>query len=152
MSIRGLPLCVTVPFREAAFGAGSGGEVPALGQFVMFTWDSVFEWGRRASDKPAPAPAMLSLDPLLESVIVHEQIEVQYQPIIEPATGRVVGAEALARAAIARSAESLFERAATANLDGMRGAGKGANPRRADDGCPVTHREFLPPSGEVTPR
>jgi EAL domain-containing protein (putative c-di-GMP-specific phosphodiesterase class I) len=83
----------------------------------MFTWDSVFEWGRRASDKPAPAPAMLSLDPLLESVIVHEQIEVQYQPIIEPATGRVVGAEALARAAIARSAESLFERAATANLD-----------------------------------
>jgi EAL domain-containing protein (putative c-di-GMP-specific phosphodiesterase class I) len=60
---------------------------------------------------------MLSLDPLLESVIAHEQIEVQYQPIIEPTTGRVAGAEALARAAIARSATTLFERAATANLD-----------------------------------
>jgi EAL domain-containing protein (putative c-di-GMP-specific phosphodiesterase class I) len=83
----------------------------------MLKWDSVFEWGRRASDKPAPAPAMLSLDPLLESVIAHEQIEVQYQPIIEPGTGRVVGAEALARAAIARSADALFARAASASLD-----------------------------------
>jgi EAL domain-containing protein (putative c-di-GMP-specific phosphodiesterase class I) len=83
----------------------------------MLKWDSVFEWGRRASDKPAPAPAMLSLDPLLETVIAHEQIEVQYQPLIEPGTGRVAGAEALARSAIARSADALFLRAAAANLD-----------------------------------
>ena len=112
-----MPLCVTVPFREAAFAAGSGCEGRRLVRLAMLKWDSVFEWGRRASDKPAPAPAMLSLDPLLESVIAHEQIEVQYQPIIEPDTGRVAGAEALARSAVARSAEALFLRAASANLD-----------------------------------
>ena len=34
---------------------------------------------------------------LLEAAIAHEQIEVLYQPLIEPRTGRIVGAEALAR-------------------------------------------------------
>jgi EAL domain-containing protein (putative c-di-GMP-specific phosphodiesterase class I) len=60
---------------------------------------------------------MESPDPLLESIIAHEQIEIQYQPLIEPGTGRVIGAEALARAAIARSADVLFQRAAAARLD-----------------------------------
>ena len=82
----------------------------------MLKWDSVFEWGRRASDRPAPAPATSPRDALLESVIAHEQIEVLYQPVMEPATGRVVGAEALARAAIVPSADALFTRAAAANL------------------------------------
>ncbi len=83
----------------------------------MFKWDSVFEWGRRASDRPVPAPAVLRHDQLLEGAIALEQIEVQYQPMIEPATGHVVGAEALARAAIVPDAQALFRRAAAAGLD-----------------------------------
>jgi EAL domain-containing protein (putative c-di-GMP-specific phosphodiesterase class I) len=83
----------------------------------MFKWDSVFEWGRRASDRQTPAPATPIKDQLLESLIAHEQIEVLYQPQIEPATGRIVGAEALARCSIAPSAEVLFKRATAAGLD-----------------------------------
>jgi EAL domain-containing protein (putative c-di-GMP-specific phosphodiesterase class I) len=60
---------------------------------------------------------MLSQDPLLESVIAHEQIEVRYQPLMVPGSGRVVGVEALARTAIARTADALFARAAAARLD-----------------------------------
>ena len=37
---------------------------------------------------------------MLEAVIAHEQIDVLFQPLIEPATGRIVGAEALARSPI----------------------------------------------------
>src|SRR4051812_18726960 len=83
----------------------------------MFKWESVFEWGRRASDNIVSAPAIPLKDHLLESLIAHEQIEVLYQPQIEPGTGRIVGAEALARCAITPSAETLFRRAAAAGLD-----------------------------------
>jgi EAL domain-containing protein (putative c-di-GMP-specific phosphodiesterase class I) len=83
----------------------------------MFKWDSVFDWGRRASDKIAPAPVTPVRDRLLESLIAHEQIEVLYQPQIEPGTGRIVGAEALARSALTPSAQALFARAAAAGLD-----------------------------------
>jgi EAL domain-containing protein (putative c-di-GMP-specific phosphodiesterase class I) len=82
----------------------------------MFKWESVFEWGRRASDQHAPAPVTPIKDQLLESLIAHEQIEVLYQPQIEPGTGRIVGAEALARSSVAPSAEALFSRAAAAGL------------------------------------
>jgi EAL domain-containing protein (putative c-di-GMP-specific phosphodiesterase class I) len=54
---------------------------------------------------------------MLESVIAHEQIEVLYQPLIEPRTGRIVGAEALARSTMATSGEALFKRATAAGLD-----------------------------------
>ena len=77
----------------------------------------MFEWGRRASDRATSAPAEPLSDQLLESVIAHEQIEVLYQPLIEPKTGRIVGAEALARAAMASSGEALFSRASAAGLD-----------------------------------
>jgi EAL domain-containing protein (putative c-di-GMP-specific phosphodiesterase class I) len=83
---------------------------------AMFKWDSVFEWGRRASDRPIATPVTQTRDPLLESAIAHEQIEVLYQPLIEPVSGRIVGAEALARWAVARSATALFSRAAAAGL------------------------------------
>ena len=83
----------------------------------MLRWDSVFDWGRRASDRPVPAPAMHSPDPLLESIIAHEQVEVRYQPLMVPGTGRIVGVEALARTSSARSADALFARAAAARLD-----------------------------------
>ena len=83
----------------------------------MFKWDSVFEWGRRASDRPVPAPALLRSDHLLEGMIALEQIDVQYQPMIEPGSGRVVGAEALVRTPVARNAEALFARAKAVGLD-----------------------------------
>ncbi len=82
----------------------------------MFKWDSVFEWGRRASDQQAPAPVTHVRDTLLETVIAHEGIDVLYQPIIEPRTGRIVGAEALARSSLVSSADALFARAAAAGL------------------------------------
>jgi EAL domain-containing protein (putative c-di-GMP-specific phosphodiesterase class I) len=77
----------------------------------------MFEWGRRASDRATSAPAEPRSDQLLESVIAHEQIEVLYQPLIEPKTGLIVGAEALARSTVATSAEALFARAAAAGLE-----------------------------------
>jgi EAL domain-containing protein (putative c-di-GMP-specific phosphodiesterase class I) len=82
----------------------------------MFKWDSVFEWGRRASDQKAPAPVTIVRDTLLETVIAHEGIDVLYQPIIEPRTGCIVGAEALARSSLVSSADALFARAAAAGL------------------------------------
>jgi EAL domain-containing protein (putative c-di-GMP-specific phosphodiesterase class I) len=82
----------------------------------MFNWESMCEWGRRASDHTVPAPAICVPDSLLETVIALEQIEVLYQPLIEPRSGRIAGAEALARSTIAPSAEQLFARAAAAGL------------------------------------
>jgi EAL domain-containing protein (putative c-di-GMP-specific phosphodiesterase class I) len=60
---------------------------------------------------------MPARDWILEAAIAHEQIEVLFQPLIEPRTGRVVGAEALARSSIAQSANELFARATAAGLD-----------------------------------
>lgn len=54
---------------------------------------------------------------MLEAVIAHEQIDVLFQPLIEPATGRIVGAEALARSPVAADAQQLFARAVSAGLD-----------------------------------
>jgi len=64
-----------------------------------------------------PAPALLRSDHLLEGMIALEQIDVQYQPMIEPGSGRVVGAEALVRTPVARNAEALFARAKAVGLD-----------------------------------
>ena len=83
----------------------------------MLKLDSVTERGRRASDRPLPAVAAPVRDRLLEQAIAHEQIEVLYQPIIEPRTGRIMGAEALARSEIEPSATELFARATAANLE-----------------------------------
>jgi len=83
----------------------------------MTRWAAVSEWGRWAADRGASAPAEPRHDRLLESAIAHEQIEVLYQPLIEPKTGVVVGAEALARTTIAASGEALFLRASAAGLD-----------------------------------
>ncbi len=82
----------------------------------MFKWSNALEWGRRASDQPVPAPVTRHRDLLLEGVIASEQVEVLYQPLIDPKTGEVRGAEALARCELTESAESLFARAASAGL------------------------------------
>jgi EAL domain-containing protein (putative c-di-GMP-specific phosphodiesterase class I) len=82
----------------------------------MLRWDSICNWGRRASDKGQPAPVVYGRDLVLEAAIAHEQVEILYQPIIDPRTGHVAGAEALARSVISPSAESLFARAASSGL------------------------------------
>lgn len=81
----------------------------------MLKWDGVNVWGRRASDGAAP-PVSPIRDLMLEAAIAHEQVDLLYQPVIDVMTGRMVGAEALARSAIARDAESLFARATSAQL------------------------------------
>jgi EAL domain-containing protein (putative c-di-GMP-specific phosphodiesterase class I) len=83
----------------------------------MTGWDTMFEWGRRASDRATSASADPIRDLMLEGAIAHEQIEVLFQPLIEPTTGRIVGAEALARSPIVPNAEALFARASAAGLD-----------------------------------
>ena len=82
----------------------------------MLTWDNIGKWGRRASDAGAIPPATPRRDPLLEAAIAHEQVDVLYQPLIEPATGRIVGAEALARSPVVAGAEMLFARASAGGL------------------------------------
>ena len=83
----------------------------------MAGMDTIFEWGRRASDGATPTSVVRVRDCLLEAAIAHEQIEVLYQPLIDPRTGRIAGAEALARSPIVPSAEVLFARATSAGLD-----------------------------------
>src|SRR5690242_8383326 len=81
----------------------------------MLRWESINPWGRRASDG-APPPVSPIRDLMLEAAIAHEQVDLLYQPVIEAGSGRMVGAEALVRSPIARDAESLFARAASARL------------------------------------
>lgn len=83
----------------------------------MLTWDGMSKWGRRASDTGATAPAAPRRDLLLEGAISHEQVDVLFQPLIEPSTGHVVGAEALARSPIAADAQILFARASAGGLE-----------------------------------
>lgn len=53
---------------------------------------------------------------MLEAAIAHEQVDVLYQPLIEPRSGRIVGAEALARSPVVADAQLLFARAAAGGL------------------------------------
>jgi FOG: EAL domain len=81
----------------------------------MFKW-GISGWGRRVPDRRGSVPANCVRDTLLETIIAYEQVGILYQPLLEPRTGRIVGAEALARSTIAPSAEALFKRAAAAGL------------------------------------
>ena len=81
----------------------------------MLKWDSINPWGRRASDGAA-APVSPVRDLMLEAVISHEQVDLLFQPLIDVGSGSMVGAEALARSAVTRDAESLFARAGSARL------------------------------------
>jgi EAL domain-containing protein (putative c-di-GMP-specific phosphodiesterase class I) len=53
---------------------------------------------------------------MLEAAIAHEQVDVLFQPLIEPRTGRIVAAEALARSAAVPEASILFARATAGGL------------------------------------
>jgi EAL domain-containing protein (putative c-di-GMP-specific phosphodiesterase class I) len=79
-------------------------------------WVGITERARRSSDLGTLVPAAPIRDLVLEAAIAHEQIELLYQPLIEARSGRVVGAEALVRSPVARSAEALFARAGAAAL------------------------------------
>jgi EAL domain-containing protein (putative c-di-GMP-specific phosphodiesterase class I) len=81
----------------------------------MLTWD-ISKWGRRASDTGATPPAPPRRDLTLEAAIAHEQIDVLFQPLIEPASGQIVGAEALARSPLVEDAGLLFARAQAGGL------------------------------------
>ena len=82
----------------------------------MLTWDDISKWGRRASDTGATPPAAPQRDLLLEAAIAHEQVDVLFQPLIDPASGRIAGAEALARSTVTADAQLLFTRAAAGGL------------------------------------
>jgi EAL domain-containing protein (putative c-di-GMP-specific phosphodiesterase class I) len=77
--------------------------------------DGVETKERAAERRTATAPRRRR-DDLLAAVIAHQQIAVVFQPQIDPATGEVRGAEALARWDRVAGAEALFERAAAAGL------------------------------------
>jgi EAL domain-containing protein (putative c-di-GMP-specific phosphodiesterase class I) len=81
----------------------------------MLKWEGISKWGRRG--RGATQGAAPAADWLLQSAIAHEQVEVLFQPLIDPVSGRVAGAEALARSSIEPSANALFARAASAGLD-----------------------------------
>ncbi|MCA1654286.1 MAG: EAL domain-containing protein [Sphingomicrobium sp.] len=72
--------------------------------------------GKRTSDTPAPVPPRLTRDRELEQAIARDAISVRFQPQIEPATGRIVGVEALARWDGAPGPEALFARATAHGL------------------------------------
>jgi EAL domain-containing protein (putative c-di-GMP-specific phosphodiesterase class I) len=65
--------------------------------------------------RSAPKPRRRR-DDVLAAVIAHQQIAVVFQPQINPVSGEVHGAEALARWDRVAGAEQLFERAAAAGL------------------------------------
>ena len=82
----------------------------------MLSFEDIGKWGRRASDTGATLPATPRRDLLLEAAIAHEQVDVLFQPLIDPATGKIAGAEALARSAIVPDAGLLFARAEAGGL------------------------------------
>jgi EAL domain-containing protein (putative c-di-GMP-specific phosphodiesterase class I) len=82
----------------------------------MLKWINAPNEGQRASDRPAPRPAPVKRDRTLEAVIAHERIALLFQPQIDPASGDVLGVEALARWDGAASPQDLFARAAAAGL------------------------------------
>lgn len=70
---------------------------------------------KRGSDRLTPPPPTVR-DRALEQALAGDLIQIAFQPQIDPHTGRVEGAEALARWTGATSPEQIFARAATVGL------------------------------------
>jgi len=70
---------------------------------------------KRGSDRLTPPPPTVR-DRALEQALAGDLIHIAFQPQIDPRTGRVEGAEALARWAGATSPEQIFARAAAVGL------------------------------------
>lgn len=82
----------------------------------MLTSTPALERCKRSSDRPARPVRPAGRDTALEAAIEQRAIDILFQPQIEPASGRVVGAEALARWEGSNSPEDLFQRATDAGL------------------------------------
>jgi EAL domain-containing protein (putative c-di-GMP-specific phosphodiesterase class I) len=82
----------------------------------MFKWINDTGPGKRASDHEAPPPPPRKRDRILEAVIAHEGISLLFQPQIDPASGDIIGVEALARWDGAETPQDLFARAESAGL------------------------------------
>ena len=82
----------------------------------MLSFENIGKWGRRASDTRATLPATPRRDLLLEAAIAHEQVDVLFQPLINPSSGLIAGAEALARSPMVADAGILFARAEAGGL------------------------------------
>ncbi|MCY7339081.1 MAG: EAL domain-containing protein [Sphingomonas bacterium] len=82
---------------------------------IMLKWRNLFG-GNRSSDRPQAVAAQPRRDRSLEAALARDEIQVLFQPQIEPATGRIAGVEALARWTGAANPEALFERAEAAGL------------------------------------
>ena len=82
----------------------------------MRGWHWPIFGGKRASDRKIPAPVSHGRDRALERAIRRGEIELRFQPQIEPAGGRIAGVEALARWAAVETPEQLFARADAAGL------------------------------------
>ena len=82
---------------------------------VEFTYWRTPE-GKRGSDTPVEVPRKPRRDRQLEQAIARDAISVRFQPQIEPASGRVVGVEALARWDGGTGPQELFARATAHGL------------------------------------
>ena len=80
----------------------------------MLQWRNKFSANKRGSDRPlrAAAPAR---DRRREAAIAADEIEIRFQPQFYPASGQIIGVEALARWDVA-DPEAVFARAAAAGL------------------------------------
>ena len=81
----------------------------------MWRWRNRLSVNKRGSDRPTRAAAPLR-DKRLEAALADDEIEIRFQPQIDPASGRVLGVEALARWAEVSHPEALFARALAAGL------------------------------------
>ena len=80
----------------------------------MLQWRNRFWSNKRGSDRPARAAAP-ARDRRLEAALADDEIDIRFQPQIDPVSGKVLGVEALARWEFATT-EALFARAAAAGL------------------------------------
>lgn len=81
----------------------------------MLRWRKRFSANRRGSDRPMRAAAP-TRDKRLEAALAGDEIDIHFQPQIDPASKQIVGVEALARWAEVTNPEALFARAVAAGL------------------------------------
>jgi len=81
----------------------------------MLRWRSKIPDNKRGSDRPKRV-ALPARDRRLEAALAADEIEIRFQPQIDPVSGRIRGVEALARWSEVANPEALFARATAAGL------------------------------------
>ena len=81
----------------------------------MVAWRERKALHKRGSDRPK-RPAIPVRDLRLEAALADDEIEIRFQPQIDPVDGRIAGVEALARWSEAASPEDMFVRAKAGGL------------------------------------